>query len=150
MAAAGVAACAASAASAQDYSLDPTYGSVTLEAGFTPDPFTVNLSSGGSREASSAHDSCRGYIANAPDYRLNYESGGFPLIISVDSNVDTTLVVNGPNGSWHCDDDSGEKSLNPMVRIDKPMSGQYDIWVGTYGSDDIEPAVLQISELSSQ
>lgn len=148
--AAVVAACTAGTASAQDYSLDPTYGSVSLQAGFTPDPHTVNVRSGGDRQASTLGNNCSGYIANAPDYRLHYESGSFPLIISVDSDADTTLVVNGPNGSWHCDDDGGEQSLNPMVRIEKPVSGQYDIWVGTYGSEDIESALLQISELSSQ
>ena len=31
-----------------DYSLDPTYGSETLEEGFLPDPYTVDLVAGGS------------------------------------------------------------------------------------------------------
>lgn len=140
----------AGSAYAQDYSLNPTFGSVSLSAGFTPDPHRVSLRSGGSLRASNVDSGCSGYIANAPDYRLDYDSGSLPLIISVDSNADTTLVINGPNGAWYCNDDGGESGLNPMVRLEKPMSGQYDIWVGTYGSESTEAATLHISELHSQ
>lgn len=143
--------CVAAGAAAQDYSLDPTYGSVSLNSGFRDDPHALEMSAGGNRSASSLSDSCRGYIANAPDYRLNFKtSGNLPLIISADSDADTTLVVNGPDGSWYCDDDGGNQPLNPMVRWNSPQSGQYDIWVGTYSNDGLEPAVLHISELSSQ
>lgn len=139
-----------SAGWAQDYGLEPTYGSVTLPGGFTPDPYTVSLSSGGSINAADRNlgSDCRGYIANAPDFRLNFSAGSLPLIISVDSGSDTTLVINAPDGSWYCDDDSGD-GLNPSVRFGSAMSGQYDIWVGTYGSDNLESATLSISELTS-
>lgn len=143
------------AASAQDWSLNPTYGTVNLNTGFLPDPHSVSLQSGGPIDAGSspalagASGICRGYIANAPDYRLNYSAGStFPLIISVNSSSDTTLVVNAPNGAWYCDDDGGE-GLNPSMRFDSPMSGQYDIWVGTYGAAALAPAVLAISEVGS-
>lgn len=149
-AAATAAACLASVASAQDYSLEPTFGSVSLEAGFAPDPHTVTLGSGGSIDASSLGNDCNGYIADAPDYRLHYSGGSLPLIFSVDSDADTTLVVNAPDGSWHCDDDGGNQSLNPMVRFEKPESGRYDIWVGTYGDSSVEAAVLHVSELNSR
>lgn len=138
------------AATAQNYNLDPTYGTVSLSAGFSPDPYVVNVQSGGSIPASNASSSCRGYIANAPDVRLNYSAGSsLPLILSVASNSDTTLVVNAPNGSWYCDDDGGE-GTNPSLRFNSPMSGQYDIWIGTYGSTDLRSAALNISELYSQ
>lgn len=140
----------AGAASAQDYSLSPSYGSVSLGGGFTPDPYTVNLQSGGSIDASSRiGGSCRGYIANAPDFRLNFSAGSLPLILSVASGADTTLVVNAPNGQWYCDDDGGN-GLNPSLRFGSPMSGQYDIWVGTYGGSSLQNATLHISELYSQ
>lgn len=137
-------------AAAQDYALDPTYGTVTLSVGFTPDPQVVNLQSGGSIPASNISSSCTGYIANAPDVRLNYTAGSLPLILSVASGADTTLVVNGPNGSWYCDDDGGNEGMNPSLRFNTPQSGQYDIWVGTYGSSSLEPATLHISEISSR
>ena len=95
---------------------------------------------------------CRGFISNAPDVRLNFVAGSsLPLIISVNSRADTTLVINGPDGRWHCDDDSGRLGMNPSLRFDNVQSGRYEIWVGTYGQRSvIAPAQLHISELTSQ
>lgn len=134
------------ATTAQDFNKSPSFGSTSLEAGFTPDPYTVSLSSGGNIEADNLGGDCAGYIADAPDYRLNYDAGSLSLTISVSASVDTTLVINTPNGNWVCDDDSGG-NLDPKVTFSKPSSGQYDIWVGTYGNSSMEPAVLQFTEL---
>jgi len=136
-------------AGAQNFNADPIYGTVRLNAGFLPDPQVVNLTSGGSVAASNISSSCRGYIANAPDVRLYYDSGNYPLIISVDSGSDTTLVVNAPDGRWYCDDDSGE-GLNPSIRFNGPMSGRYEIWVGSYAAGNNASASLYISEVGSQ
>ena len=133
-------------ASAQNVNLDPTYGTVNLSAGFSDDPRLVELSSGGQIEASSISSSCRGYIANAPDVRLNYSAGSLPLMFSVASSADTTLVINAPNGRWYCNDD-GASGLNPSIRFDSPSSGRYEIWVGTFGSSSLRTAILGISEL---
>jgi hypothetical protein len=150
----------ASAQAQPDYSLTPAYGSVYLESGFTPDPYVVELLAGGEVSASDALSRynigqagdrrCRGYIAEAPDFRLDYDAGSFlPLIIRVDADFDTTLVVNGPDGAWYCDDDSGS-GTQAALRWDSPQSGHYDIWVGAYSaSRNYEPAVLEISELES-
>lgn len=136
-------------AQAQDWGLNPAYGEVSLSGGFTPDPHTLNLQAGGSNAASALGGNCAGYIADAPDYRLRFnQPAGLPLIISVNAQSDTTLVVNGPDGRWHCDDDSGE-GLNPSLRFDNPQGGQYDIWVGVYGGTSLQPAALQISEIYS-
>lgn len=148
---AGVAAAAvfaAPAAMAQDYTLSPNYGQVTLRAGFPSDPHAVNMTAGGSIDISDTNSSCRGRVSNAPDYQVNYTAGSvLPLIFRVDSDADTTLLINGPNARWVCDDDSGG-DLNPEVRFDSPQSGRYDIWVGTYGARTA-PATLYVSELSS-
>jgi hypothetical protein len=139
-------------AAAQNYSQAPTYGTLNLSAGFPNDPRTVAVQAGGSTNAAqSIGGSCTGYIATAPDVRLNYTAGSsLPLIISAASQSDTTLVVNGPDGSWYCDDDSGNAGMNPSLRWGTPPSGQYDIWIGTYGSASLVPATLAISELTSQ
>ena len=55
----------AGVATAQNYSLNPTYGVANLSAGFTPDPYVVNVQSGGSINAANLSPSCRGYIADA-------------------------------------------------------------------------------------
>ncbi|MEJ0060609.1 MAG: peptidase S1 [Terricaulis sp.] len=136
---------------AQDFSLAPNYGTIELTAGFEPDPHVVDVSSGGTIDAETRDPSCKGFITEAPDLRVNYTAGtGLPLIISVHSAADTTLVVNGPDASWVCDDDGGVLGLNPSVVFTEPASGQYDIWVGTYGSATIEPSRLALSELYSQ
>lgn len=145
------AACAlafAGAVSAQDYNADPNYGDITLAPGFTPDPHLVSLRAGGDLSATGAGSGCSGYITQAPDFRLNWSGkGSLNLKISVLSKADTTLVVNGPNGEWYCDDDTGEDN-NPLVTLGS-QAGRYEIWVGTYSSGDPQPAVLSISELNN-
>ena len=133
-----------------DYSADPTYRTLNLNADFRPDPVVVPLESGGHIPASNVSASCTGYIAEAPDVRLNYSADDLPLILSVASRSDTTLVVNAPDGRWYCNDDGGVNGLNPSIRFNRPQSGQYDIWVGTFGSGALESARLHISEVSSQ
>lgn len=136
----------AAPAHAQDPSATATYGEVRLSSGFTPDPHTVNLTAGGSIPASNISSSCEGSIARAPDYEVTYQAGSLPLYFYVHASSDTTLVVNGPDGQWYCDDDSNGEA-NPQVTYNNPRSGTYDIWVGTYGGGTT-PATLFVSELS--
>ena len=136
----------APAAQAQDTSATATYGSVRLNSGFTPDPQMVSLTAGGSIDASSLGSPCTGSIARAPDYELTYTSGSLPLYIYASASSDTTLVVNGPDGQWYCDDDSNG-GTNPQVTFNSPESGTYDIWVGTFGGGTAS-ATLNISELA--
>ena len=140
----------AAPASGQNFNAEPNYGTVDLVSGFTPDPYVVRLQSGGSIDTARLNNNCRGFITDAPDVRLNYEAGSLPLYISVNSSADTTLVINGPDGSWYCDDDGGTRGLNPSIRFETPQSGRYEIWVGTYGSSELRNAQLNISELYSQ
>ncbi|OLF71376.1 hypothetical protein AWH62_12560 [Maricaulis sp. W15] len=130
-----------------DYSLPSQSGSVSLDAGFVPDPYNVDVMAGGDTDVYEAvGESCRGWADSAPDFDLNYQAGDFDLYLSATSDSDATLIVNAPDGSWHCDDDSAGE-LNPGLVFDEPMSGRYDIWVGTYGEYDAGPATLHISEL---
>jgi hypothetical protein len=136
----------ASGAAAQDMTARAAYGSVSLNSGFTPDPHSVSLTAGGSIDASRLGSPCTGSIANAPDYELTYTAGSLPLYIYVNSSSDTTLIVNGPDGQWYCDDDSNG-GVNPQVTFNSPRSGTYDIWVGTF-SGGTAAATLHISELA--
>lgn len=136
---------------AQDFEANPLSGTIRLAPGFTPDPNLTSLMAGGSIDASSKFDACQGFISNAPDVRLFWDGTGkssMNIKISVLSNSDTTLVVNGPDGRWYCDDDSGEDGNNPLVEL-VPAAGRYEIWVGTYSQGDLERAVLSISEVMS-
>jgi len=139
------------AAAQLNFNAAPNYGTMNLEAGFDNDPRIVSLSAGGDISASNLSSSCSGFITSAPDVRLNYTAGSvLPLIISVAANSDTTLVINGPDGQWYCNDDGGVNGLNPAVRFNSPQSGRYEIWVGTYRAGAVQPARLHVSEVSSQ
>jgi hypothetical protein len=80
--------------------------------------------------------------------RLHFQGGNYNEInFSAFSEGDTTLIINDPNGNWFCDDDSGVNGMNPALSL-TPMSGQYDIWIGTYDNATAR-ARLAISELQS-
>jgi hypothetical protein len=132
-----------------NFSLPPNYGSVSLTSGFSPDPYTVGMSSGGSVDVSYLGGGCIGFATSAPDFRLQYTSGSFSLIrIYFVGSGDTTLIINDPGGGWHCVDDSFG-TLNPTVDFSNPASGQYDIWVGSYSSGTSVGGTLSITELDS-
>jgi hypothetical protein len=134
-----------------DYSLDPTYGSATIGDNSTPDPYSIDMISGGSVEVSSLSlgPDCTGFAANAPDFRFDYAGSASRLrifYVAADGS-NTTLIVNGPAAIWYCnDDDPLSGTTNPMVEISAPGTGQYDIWVGTYGSSNSGSGTLYITE----
>ncbi len=134
----------ATSATAQDAALRATYATVRLVAGFQPDPWWVPVQSGGNIDASKLNG-CRGMVSAAPDVELTYSAGNLPLYLQTFAQSDTTLVVNGPDGRWYCDDDSGG-GRNARVIFQRPQSGTYDIWIGSYGGG-INNAQLRVSEV---
>ena len=131
------------------------FGTQTLTSGFTPDPVVMSSGAGGPIDVSiAAADGviatgyCTGYVASAPSVELTYEAGALPLYIAARGEADLTLAVNGPDGAWHCDDDSGG-DLNPEIAFTEPQSGVYDIYVGTFSeyAGDAASAELFISEI---
>ena len=147
--AATVVACAWSTASAQNATAVSNYGSASLQAGFSGDPYTVALTAGGSIDAaSSLGGACVGHISNAPDFELSFSPGTLPLFLSAVAGRDISLIVNLPDGTWACDDDSAG-NFNPGLTLYSPQSGTYDIWVGDL-SEEGPSATLYISELGYQ
>ncbi len=128
-----------------DTSQTAHYGEYRLSAGFTPDPYSVDIYSGGDIDAASLGGSCTGMVSRGPDVEISYEAGSLPLSFAVDSDTDTTLVINAPDGRWYCDDDSGDGS-NPLVTYSSPMFGVYDIYIGAYGGNAGSGRLL-VSEL---
>lgn len=125
-----------------------TFGRVTLDTGFTPDPYTVTVTAGGPVDASGIAAGCVGTVAQRASFTLNYRAGDtLPLIISATSDADAVLAVRAPNGQWSCNDDTD--GLNPAVRYDSPRSGRYQIWVGNLDASSTIPATLYISEIMS-
>mgnify|MGYP003626486077 FL=1 len=135
-----------STAQAQNWNLHPSYGSVTLNAGFVPDPRTRTVRAGGDQQYSGGQG-CPGggWFANAPDYRVNYRAGSYPsLTFYVSAPGDTMLLINDPSARWYCNDDYN--GLDPLIRFNNPQSGQYDIWVGTYNRSRVHNATIYITE----
>ncbi len=130
-----------------DFSGTPYFGEVTLESGFSEDPYSIYISAGGANDASTVAAGCVGSIGGPPDFNLHYTAGSLPLYISVAADEDTTLVVNTPDGSWACDDDSGDGPLDPGLTWNKPASGTYNVWVGHYSGGGNPDATLNISEV---
>lgn len=127
-----------------DPSQTARYGEIALRSGFRPDPRRVSIRAGGTIPASSVSSSCQGSIARAPDFEVTYTAGAQPLIFRTQSAQDTTLVISGPRGEWICDDDSAGAS-NAEVLLEKPESGVYDVWVGTYGGG-VAASTLTVTE----
>ena len=53
-------------------------------------------------------------------------------------------MVNAPDGSWYYNDDY--RGFNSAIVFTNPMSGQYDIWTGSYNRSSNNPAQLIITE----
>ncbi|MBM88346.1 MAG: hypothetical protein CMQ41_08220 [Gammaproteobacteria bacterium] len=143
--------CIVSNSIAQDFDLDPYFGEFDLEAGFDDDPRVVSIAAGGSIDASGLGDNCVGFISEAPDVSINYDSGSYSLNFAAFSEDDITLIINDPLGGWICNDDFSESAaLNPGIIFEDPANGKYDIWLGVYSSDedDLIDASLLISEIS--
>ncbi len=120
--------------------------SMSLTAGFTPDPFVTSLAAGGMVDASTFGDNCWGFVASRPDFVLAYTSGDFPLRFFVNSDADTTMLVRTPRGEVICNDDTD--GLNPAVTIPDPVSGPYEVYIGTFsGSEGFPEATLAITEI---
>ncbi|MGQ3041155.1 MAG: peptidase S1 [Brevundimonas sp.] len=128
---AAMAALMAGPAVAQNAALTANYGEINLRAGFTPDPYRVQVTAGGSVNGGALPGACTGMISEAPDFEVTYSAGSLPLVFRTVSSSDTTLIINGPDGTWSCDDDSyGDGDAE--VRFNRPQSGTYDIWIGTF------------------
>lgn len=142
----------ATAAHAQTTSLPASYGSLSLQSNFQPDPQSVPVVAGGSIDAAGLGGDCKGYINDAPDFEFSYsEAIGYPLGFFVVGSVDTTLVINDPDNAWLCNDDFSEISgRGAGLQYSPPKDGTYDIWVGTYNAEDSGANVeLVITESAS-
>ena len=134
-----------------DFTLDPNFGSTDLTAGFTPDPFTVAVVSGGPIDAGYLGGGCDGWATAAPDYQVTYTSGDQSLLrfyFVPDTSGDATLIINTPDGEWVCGDDSYD-GLDPTVDFDGPEGGRYDVWIGSYDDGEQIDGELNVTELDS-
>ncbi len=116
---------------------------------FDPDPLVVRGMSGGKIPANKLADRtetltgpCKGFFDREPDHTLQLTSKFDYLKLQVQSPKDTTLMIEGPGGSW-CNDDFEGK--NPGI-TGEWLPGEYYIWIGSYNEDDYLPYQLRITE----
>jgi hypothetical protein len=129
-----------------NFGLAPNYGQIALTSGFVPDPHQVSVTSGGSVDVSYLGGNCRGFATPAPDYRVTYTAGSASLLrFYVSSGGDTTLIINDANGGWRCADDT--YGSNPGIDFNNPVSGVYDIWVGSFTAGATNSATLSVTEI---
>ncbi|MGE0459012.1 MAG: hypothetical protein AB7O56_12505 [Bauldia sp.] len=144
-----VAMAAAGAAEAcPNYNLRAAFGTITLPGGFLPDPYVRNVTAGGGYHLGNCGFNANGWVASAPDFQFSYSAAGYPLTIAINSNTDTVLLINAPDGSWHFSDDDGigPYGLGAAIYFPNPLGGVYDIWIGTYNQASGIPAQLVITE----
>ncbi len=140
-----------------DWEPAPLYTTVEVGVGFENDPRTVEIEAGGDKSAEGIGPNCGGHINwEKPDVDVNYATdkdpgsvaGNEKLSFYVKADSDTTLVVFTPDRKWVCADDISEANLNPAVTFDRPLAGNYNIWVGTYEEGGTKKATLYVSELA--
>ncbi len=77
----------------------------------------------------------RGYANDRATMSLNLSMmDGYELTVDVQSDCDSTLLVNAADGSWVFDDDGGD-GLMPRISIADAwrLNGRVDVWIGSYG-----------------
>lgn len=86
---------------------------------------------------------CDGFAGERPHHIVHLDEPAELLAFTVESDIDTTLAVLGPDG-WSCNDD--DAGFNPGV-ADRLPAGTYRIWVGTYRLNDVGRYRLVVSDL---
>jgi hypothetical protein len=120
------------------------FGTVSLRAGFLPDPHSVNGTSGGDIQASTfAGGSCQGWVTRRPDHILQMQSASPGLRVTATSSSDTTLVIQTPGGQFLCNDDANGR--NPAIVQGFP-AGTYRIWIGSYARGENAQYTLAFTE----
>lgn len=72
-----------------------------------------------------------GYVVDSPDYTFSLsEMDPYRLVVSVESDCDSVLLVNSPDDEWFYDDD-GSGDTNPRIELQTVSEGFLDVWVGT-------------------
>jgi hypothetical protein len=132
-----------------DYTANANYGEANLSAGYSPDPYSVGMTTGGNVDVSYLGGACSGFATTHPDLRINFGGGGSPLlrIYFVGSNGDPAMVVNDPYGNFYCVDDSFG-TVNPTIDFNNPAGGSYDVWIASYAANTNISGTLYITENS--
>ncbi len=116
-----------------------------LAAGFPLDPTFVSVNGGGEVDAKLLGEGCTGYIHRQPVVTVNWTGDADMVRTFFYSDGDPTLVVLAPDGKLLCNDNTHNGLLDPFIQIEKPIPGQYRIWVGSTAKNQLIPGVLVLT-----
>ena len=120
------------------------FGNASLRSGFLPDPHSLNGQSGGNVDASGVNGGCNGFISPHPSHVVTLTSAFRWMRIFVESQGDTTIMVQTPQNTVLCNDDT--YGLNPAVEGGF-QPGTYRIWVGSYSQSSAAPYTIRFTEI---
>ncbi|MDC3957563.1 hypothetical protein [Polyangium jinanense] len=90
----------------------------------------------GTQRASDRSAGCPGYIVEMNDFEITVDRARPNLRLNTESSKDLVLLVQLPDGSYRCDDDSGGNQ-QPEVNILNPRLGTYRVWIGVWAPNVI-------------
>lgn len=133
-----------------DATLDPLFGSVSLQRGFTPDPFTTYAQAGGMVDTAVVGLGCY-FTTPEPTFSFTFDGGEADTFLRIffvaDDESDTALVLLTPNQEWFCVNDSAfGNTLNPVIDLGFAASGNYTIWLGLETDGSFVPGTLYITQ----
>jgi hypothetical protein len=121
---------------------------LALEAGAKP--VTVEVTSEGKIPAFALPikaRGCAGLLADKPDYTFDWSGQSKNLRIFFEGELDSSLLVLGPNGLAICNDDAeAGANVNPVVDVSNPAEGTYLVYVGRLNPTQPVKGKLTITE----
>ncbi len=110
---------------------DSNFGTLALAAG--GEAITGAGTSGGNIDATTLSGECAGNVSSTPDHLLNITSPVPAASIYAQAEQDITLVIQRPDGTYWCDDDSD--GTNPALSGEL-VAGTYKVWIGSYNAEE--------------
>lgn len=124
----------------------PLVGDVDAE------PLSLTVQAGGELVASELRlgKSCRGYMSKeSTNVRVYFEQPEHASIeITLESEHRNALIVNGPDGAWHCVRSSSDRKS--VLVLDAPNKGQIDIWAANFSEDRRDAATLTVRPIVAE
>ena len=121
---------------------------ITIDKKLIANPLTVKGMSGGSvtaREITNTDNTatgyCDGFVNRQPNHILKLDSFFNFLKVEVASQADTTIIIQGPGGTW-CNDDVD--NANPMIE-GQWQPGIYRVWIGSYRANSSNDYQIKIT-----
>ena len=128
-----------------NFAASPIYGIASLTPSFTPDPYTVNMTTGGTVDVSYLGlGFCSGFASIAPDLRIDITGSdrteqGTLWFNFVTDNTYRTIVIRSPGGHYQCSTLAGALGLHGTI------PGTWYVWIASTIANASVRGTLEIS-----